>query len=121
MLPHPSPGDWKGDQPPQKIFLDDDDRRKFLDRLAALLTDSGIPSIAKETGYYDRLLTIPDFGPYVSALVISVIGNPFRPANHKKNNTFVQLFTRWHLQPPIIPDKYAHFELPVTFSVSTLK
>jgi REP element-mobilizing transposase RayT len=30
----------------QKIFLDDDDRRDFLDHLATLLTDSGIRCLA---------------------------------------------------------------------------
>ena len=43
-----------------------------------------IQKIAEQTDYYDQLLTIPGFAPYIAALVISVIGNPFRFANHKK-------------------------------------
>lgn len=72
--------------------MDDSTRfeaRMLADRLEVLHihlheTTERIRKVAEKTDYYDRLLTIPGFGPYVSALVISVIGNPFRFANHKK-------------------------------------
>jgi Transposase IS116/IS110/IS902 family len=43
--------------------------------------------IAEATGEFEEyhfLLTIPGFGPYISALVLAKIGNPFRVENRKQ-------------------------------------
>jgi transposase len=53
--------------------------RKRIDQ-----TMGQIKQVSANTDLYPRLLTIPGFGPYVSALVIAKIGNPFRFKNRKQ-------------------------------------
>jgi len=43
-----------------------------------------IAEVADEFEEYHFLLTIPGFGPYISALVLAKIGNPFRFENRKQ-------------------------------------
>jgi len=43
-----------------------------------------IEEISLDFTEYSLLLTIPGFGPYISALVLATIGNPYRFANRKQ-------------------------------------
>ncbi len=47
-------------------------------------TESQMEDIALEFAEYSYLLTIPGFGPYVSARVLASIGDPFRFENRKQ-------------------------------------
>ena len=47
-------------------------------------TETAIKDVALEFAEYNYLLTIPGFGPYVSARVLASIGDPFRFENRKQ-------------------------------------
>jgi len=47
-------------------------------------TETAIKDVALEFAEYSYLLTIPGFGPYVSARVLASIGDPFRFENRKQ-------------------------------------
>jgi len=47
-------------------------------------TDVAIKDVALEFAEYSYLLTIPGFGPYISAKVLASIANPFRFENRKQ-------------------------------------
>jgi len=47
-------------------------------------TETAIKDVALEFAEYSYLLTIPGFGPYISARVLASIGDPFRFENRKQ-------------------------------------
>ena len=47
-------------------------------------TEEQLKAYSSEFEEYNYLLTIPGFGPYISSLVLSKIGNPFRFENRKQ-------------------------------------
>jgi len=47
-------------------------------------TEDQLKVYSREFPEYEYLLTIPGFGPYISSLVLSKIGNPFRFENRKQ-------------------------------------
>jgi len=47
-------------------------------------TEAALKEVALEFAEYDYLLTIPGFGPYISARVLASIGDPFRFKNRKQ-------------------------------------
>jgi transposase len=47
-------------------------------------TETAIKDVALEFAEYSYLLTIPGFGPYISARVLASIGDPFRLENRKQ-------------------------------------
>lgn len=47
-------------------------------------TEAALKEVALEFAEYDFLLTIPGFGPYISARVLASIGDPFRFKNRKQ-------------------------------------
>jgi transposase len=51
---------------------------------AILATDEKIQEICVDVPEYECLLSIPGFGPKVSAAVVGAIGNPFRFRTHKE-------------------------------------
>lgn len=53
-------------------------------RKAIKSTDDTIEEICRQVPEYEYLLTIPGFGPDVSAKVIGALGNPFRFQNRKQ-------------------------------------
>lgn len=63
--------------------------RMLVDKLRAVgkrieETKDLIEDISRDFAEYSWLLTIPGFGPYISALVLATISNPFRFANRKQ-------------------------------------
>ena len=63
--------------------------RMLVDKLRAVgkrieETKDLIEDISLDFAEYSWLLTIPGFGPYISALVLATIGNPFRFANRQQ-------------------------------------
>ena len=53
-------------------------------RLQLKETETTIKDVALEFAEYSYLLTIPGFGPYISARVLASIGDPFRFENRKQ-------------------------------------
>jgi len=47
-------------------------------------TEAALKEVALEFAEYDYLLTMPGFGPYISARVLASIGDPFRFKNRKQ-------------------------------------
>lgn len=63
--------------------------RMLVDKLRAVgnrieETEDLIEDISLDFAEYSWLLTIPGFGPYISAFVLATIGNPFRFANRQQ-------------------------------------